>query len=74
VCRGICNCSGANCLRLMNGWETTGQLTHEAKKLGYRSVSFSGICNMYCSNVLERTPQQCVYVSCHTLQRRSHVL
>lgn len=37
-CRGICNCSGATCLRKSHGLGTTGQLVLEAKSLGYPSV------------------------------------
>ncbi|KAF8070906.1 CDCA7L [Scenedesmus sp. PABB004] len=38
VCRGICNCSGPNCLRRSKGLLPTEQLVHEALHLGYKSV------------------------------------
>ncbi len=43
ACRGICNCSGATCLRKSHGLRTTGQLVSEAHSLGYPSVSVAVI-------------------------------
>ena len=39
VCRDICNCSGANCLRAKRGLFPTQQLTHEAIEHGWQSVA-----------------------------------
>ena len=39
ACRDICNCSGANCMRLKRGWFPTNQLSHEAREQGYKSVA-----------------------------------
>lgn len=39
VCRDICNCSAANCIRRKQDWGTTGQLATEAISLSYKSVS-----------------------------------
>ena len=39
ACRDICNCSGANCMRIKRGWFPTNQLSHEAKDQGYKSVA-----------------------------------
>ena len=39
VCRDICNCSGANCLRAKRGLFPTQQLTHEAHEHGWQSVA-----------------------------------
>lgn len=39
ACRDICNCSGANCMRIKRGWFPTNQLSHEAKEQGYKSVA-----------------------------------
>jgi Zinc-finger domain of monoamine-oxidase A repressor R1 len=38
ACRDICNCSGANCMRLKRGWFPTNQLSHEANAMGFNSV------------------------------------
>ncbi len=38
-CRDLCNCSGANCMRIKRGWFPTNQLSHEAKDQGFRSVA-----------------------------------
>ena len=38
-CRDVCNCSGANCMRIKRGWFPTNQLSHEAKDQGFRSVA-----------------------------------
>ena len=38
-CRDICNCSGANCMRIKRGWFPTQQLSHEAREQGYKSVA-----------------------------------
>ena len=39
VCRDICNCSGANCLRAKRDLFPTQQLTHEALAFGWQSVA-----------------------------------
>lgn len=39
ACRDICNCSGANCMRIKRGWFPTNQLSHEARDQGYKSVA-----------------------------------
>ena len=39
VCRDICNCSGANCLRAKRNLFPTQQLTHEAEQFGWQSVA-----------------------------------
>eukprot|EP00854_Cymbomonas_tetramitiformis_P005420 gene5420-6572_t len=39
ICRDICNCSGANCLRSRRGLPPTNQLVHEASNLHYDSVA-----------------------------------
>ena len=39
VCRDICNCSGANCLRAKRNLFPTQQLTHEALQFGWQSVA-----------------------------------
>lgn len=39
ACRDICNCSGANCMRIKRGWFPTQQLSHEAREQGYTSVA-----------------------------------
>ena len=39
VCRDICNCSGANCLRAKRNLFPTQQLTHEALTYGWPSVA-----------------------------------
>ena len=39
MCRDICNCSGANCLRAKRGLFPTQQLTHEAIEHGWQSVA-----------------------------------
>jgi hypothetical protein len=39
ACRDVCNCSGANCMRLKRGWFPTAQLAHEAREQGFRSVA-----------------------------------
>jgi len=41
VCRDICNCSGANCLRARRNLFPTNQLVHEANRYNYPSVSAS---------------------------------
>lgn len=38
LCRDLCNCSRKDCLRVCRNLQATGQLIHEARKLGYRSV------------------------------------
>lgn len=38
VCRDVCNCSGANCIRSRRNLFPTNQLIHEATRLGYQSV------------------------------------
>lgn len=38
ACRGICNCSSSTCQRKARGLCDTGQLWHEARNLGYKSV------------------------------------
>ena len=38
-CRDLCNCSGANCMRIKRGWFPTNQLSHEARDQGFRSVA-----------------------------------
>lgn len=40
ACRDLCNCSGANCMRLKRGWFPTNQLSHEATQMGFASVSY----------------------------------
>jgi hypothetical protein len=37
VCRDICNCSGANCLRAKRNLFPTQQLTHEALSFGWQA-------------------------------------
>ncbi|GAX72821.1 hypothetical protein CEUSTIGMA_g276.t1 [Chlamydomonas eustigma] len=39
VCRDICNCSSPDCYRGVRGLVTTGQLSYEAKSLGYKSAA-----------------------------------
>lgn len=39
ACRDLCNCSGANCMRVKRGWFPSGQLHSEAKAMGFRSVA-----------------------------------
>ena len=39
VCRDICNCSGANCLRHKRNLFPTQQLTREAEQYGWQSVA-----------------------------------
>lgn len=39
ACRDLCNCSGANCMRIKRGWFPTNQLAHEAREKGFRSVA-----------------------------------
>jgi len=39
ACRDLCNCSGANCMRIKRGWFPTNQLAHEARDQGFRSVA-----------------------------------
>ena len=38
-CRDLCNCSGANCMRIKRGWFPTQQLAHEARDQGFKSVA-----------------------------------
>jgi len=39
ACRDLCNCSGANCMRIKRGWFPTNQLSHEAREQGFKSVA-----------------------------------
>jgi len=39
VCRDICNCSAASCLRQRRGWGATGALVRSALSEGYESVA-----------------------------------
>ena len=46
VCRGVCNCSGAGCLRLSRGWQKTGQLHHEVKDMRYRYPAYKSVSSL----------------------------
>ena len=38
-CLGLCNCSAVSCQRKLCGLRDTGQLEHEARQFGFRSVA-----------------------------------
>ncbi|CAM9605894.1 unnamed protein product [Phaeothamnion confervicola] len=39
VCRGICNCSSAGCMRIRRGWASTGSLQPQAEAYGAESAA-----------------------------------